>query len=304
MDRLVCMKTFLTVAETGGFSAAARALGTSTAMVSRRVGALERHLGIRLFNRSTRQVELSEAGETYYPRCCELLDQVDLVESEVTGFGRTPRGNLRISVPMDFGQLFLQPAIREFLSRYPEICLDVRFDDRQVDLVREQIDLAIRISHLPDSSLVSRKLGSACLGCYASPDYLAQHGAPQHPAELAQHQLLDYTLSRTPGRWTFEEDGQAFAVPVSGRLAANNSRVLAEAACLGLGIIRNPEFLVQDLLKKGRLIEVLTAFRSAPLDISMVYLHRRFRPATLTAFADFLHTYFKNRPNWGSLTDK
>lgn len=292
------MRSFLAVAESGGFSGAARALQTSTAMVSRRVGALEAHLGIRLFNRSTRRVELSEAGKAYYPRCRELLEQLDLVESEVSGFGQLPRGRLRVSVPMDFGRLFLQPAIRQFLSRYPDIRLEVHFDDRHSDLIREQLDLAIRITRLPDSTLVARKLGTACIGCYASPDYLAQFGEPAQPDELVEHRLLDYTLSPTPGRWQFERQGQPFEIPVRGQLASNNSRILAHAARRGLGIIRNPEFLVQDFLADGSLIEILHSFRSDPLDISVVFLHRRFRPAAISAFVEFLADYFRQHTGW------
>lgn len=292
------MRAFIAVAEAQSFSRAARRLSLSAAMVSRRVNALEEHLGIRLLNRSTRRVELSEAGARYYPRCVELIDQLESVEADITGLGRMPRGRLRVSVPMDFGQLFLQPAIREFLSQYPRVRLEVLFDDRQVDLIPEQIDLAIRISQLPDSSLVARSIGQACLGCYASPDYLAQFGEPHHPDDLRHHRVLDYTLARTPGRWQFEEHGRTFQVAVQGQLAANNSRVLASAACRGLGIIRNPEFLVQDFLQTGQLLEILRPYRSAPLDISVVYLHRRFRPATITAFADFLQSYFQRQTGW------
>jgi DNA-binding transcriptional LysR family regulator len=260
MNQLNCMRAFLAVADSRSFSEAARRTGTSGAMVSRRIGALESHLGIRLFNRSTRRVELSEAGSRYYPRCRELVEQLDVVDAEISGLGHAPSGHLRVSVPMDFGQLFLQPAIRAFLSRHPEIRMEVRFDDRHVDLIREQVDVAIRISQLPDSSLVSRKLGQACLGCYASPDYLAQHGEPAHPDQLRGHSLLDYTLARTPGRWQFEGDGQPFEVAVRGQLAAN--------------------------------------IRSAPLDISMVYLHRQFRPAAIGAFTGFLDEYFRDNPGW------
>jgi DNA-binding transcriptional LysR family regulator len=298
MNQLECMRAFLAVADSRSFSEAARRLEVSSAMVSRRIGALEAHLGIRLFNRSTRRVELSEAGSRYYPRCLELIEQLDIVDADISGLGQAPRGHLRISVPMDFGRLFLQPAIREFLSLCPEIRIEVRFEDRQVDLIREQIDLAIRISRLPDSSLISRRLGQACLGCYASPDYLAQHGEPAHPDQLGAHRLLDYTLARTPGRWHFEENGEPFEVSVRGQLAANNSRFLARAASRGLGIIRNPEFLVQDFLEEGQLLEILRPYRSKPLDISLVYLHRRFRPAAITAFANFLCDHFRDHPGW------
>ena len=295
MNQLQCMRAFLSVADSKSFSAAARALESSPAVISRRIGSLEQHLGIRLFNRSTRRVELSEAGRSYYPRCQELIAQLDMVDADISGLGHAPRGHLRISLPMDFGQLYLQPAIRAFLSRYPEIRVEVRFDDRQVDLVRDQIDLAIRIGQLTDSTLVARRLGQACIGCYASPDYLAQYGEPAHPAELENHRLLDYTLARSPGRWQFEEEGKQLEIPVRGQLAANNSRALAQAACHGLGIIRNPEFLVQDFLAEGSLMEILQPYRSAPLDISIVYLHRQFRPAAIRACADFMVEFFTTR---------
>ena len=298
MNQLECMKTFLAVADGQGFSAAAKALHTSAAMVSRRISSLEQHLGIRLFNRSTRRVELSEAGRKYYPRCRELIAQIDLVDTEISGLGHAPRGHLRLSIPMDFGRLFMQPALRAFLSRFPEIRMDVRLDDRHVDLIRDQVDLAVRIGHLPDSSLISRRLGQACIGCYASPDYLVQHGEPTHPNDLLDHQLLDYTLSKSPGRWQFETNGEPFEISVQGRFSANNSRSLARAASHGLGIVRNPEFLVQDLLRSGRLIEILTPFRSAPLDICIVYLHRKFRPAAISACADFMAEFFNENTHW------
>jgi DNA-binding transcriptional LysR family regulator len=298
VNLIAAMRAFCGVVEHRGFTAAARRLQTSPAVVSRQVGALEKHLGIRLLNRSTRQVELSEAGAAYFPRCRELLDQLDGFESEVAGFGTRPRGTLRMSVPMDFGQLFLRPAIREFISLCPDVRLEVHFEDRQVHLLEEQLDVAIRISHLADSTLVSRRLGRACIGCYASPDYLAQHGVPGHPEDLANHHVLEYALSPTPGKWRFETAHGSFDIPVHWQLSANNGRVLANNAARGLGVIRMPEFLVQDYLADGSLLEVLEPFRSAPLDISVVYLHRKFKPAKITAFVDFLVDHFRNKGDW------
>ncbi len=243
-------------------------------------------------------MELSEAGAHYYPRCRELIDQLDGLEAEVGGFGKRPRGTLRLSVPMDFGQLFLRPAIREFLSRCPDMRIEVHFEDRHVRLLEEQLDVAIRISRLPDSSLVSQKLGQACVGCYASPDYLAQHGAPEHPAQLGDHHALEYALSSHPGTWRFEAGEEAIVVPIRWQLSANNGRALASAAVRGLGILRAPEFLVQDHLRDGSLLEVLQPYRSAPLDISAVYLHRRFKPAKISAFVEFLAEYFRRHDGW------
>ncbi len=300
MDRLATMRTFVSVAETGSFSASARLLGVSAPLVSRHVSDLEAHLGIRLFNRTTRRVELSEAGQAYYPDCIALLEQLDAAEARVAGLGERPSGLLRISVPMDFGRLFLGQALREFLSRAPDVRLDVRYEDREARIVEEQVDVAVRIGQLADSSLVARRLGEACLACYASPDYLAQHGEPADLDALDGHQLLSYSLSRTPGQWRFNLGDEQHSVPLAGRwrLSCNNGRVLADSACRGLGIVRLPEFLVQDHVAAGKLVEVLTAHRSAPLEISAVTLERRFRPAKISAFVDFLAAYFARQPDW------
>ena len=294
------MRTFISVAETGSFSETARLLDVSAPLVSRHVSDLEAHLGIRLFNRTTRRVDLSEAGEAYYPDCVALIEQLDAAEARIAGLGERPTGLLRVSVPMDFGRLFLGPAFRQFLSEAPEVRLDVRYEDREARIVEEQIDVALRIGQLPDSSLVARRLGSACLGCYASPDYLATHGSPQSLEDLRSHDLLSYSLSSTPGQWVFDLDGHREVIPLAGRwrLSCNNGRELAEAACRGLGLVRLPEFLVQDHLNAGRLAEVLTDFRSPPLEISAVTLHRRFRPGKISAFLDFMESHFKGRTDW------
>lgn len=300
MDRLATMRTFVSVAETGSFSETARLQGVSAPLVSRHVSDLESHLGIRLFNRTTRRVELSEAGEAYYPECVALLEQLDATEARVAGLGEKPSGLLRVSVPMDFGRLFLGPAVREFLSRAPEVRMDVRYEDREARILEEQVDVALRIGKLSDSALVARRLGTACIGCFASPDYLAEFGAPQEPGALQDHQLLAYSLSSTPGQWLFDGGEGSESVSLAGRwlLSCNNGRVLAEAACRGLGIVRLPEFLVKDHVDAGRLLEVLTAHRSAPLEIHAVMLHRQFRPAKVTAFVDFLVDYFSRQQDW------
>jgi DNA-binding transcriptional LysR family regulator len=201
---------------------------------------------------------------------------------------------------MDFGRLFLGPAFRQFLSEAPEVRLDVRYEDREARIVEEQVDVALRIGQLPDSSLVARRLGSACLGCYASPDYLAARGSPQSLDDLRSHDLLSYSLSSSPGQWVFETSNGRAVVPLAGRwrLSCNNGRVLAEAACRGLGLVRLPEFLVHDHLEAGRLAEVLKDYRSSPLEISAVTLHRRFRPGKISAFLDFMEAHFKGRSDW------
>ncbi len=298
MDRFKAMYTFCRVAEVGSFSGAARALRLSPPLVSRHINDLEAHLGIRLFNRTTRQVELSEAGQRYYPQCLELLERLDGVEADVSVLGEQPLGLLRVSIPMDFGRLFLGQAIREFLSRAPQVRLEVNYDDRGAHLLQEQIDVAIRIGQLEDSSLVSRRLGAACIGCFASPDYLARLGEPLNPADLLDHQLLEYSLSRTPHVWPFPPPAKSVEFAGRCRLSCNNGRALVEACARGLGITRLPEFLVQDYLASAQLTEILQDFRSAPLDISAIYLQRRFKPAKITAFVEFLEEYFSRESHW------
>lgn len=298
MDTLGHMQTFCAVAELHSFSRAALKLGITAPLVSRQISALEKHLGIRLFNRSTRVVELSEAGERYYPRALELIEQLQQLESDVSDLGRRPGGLLRISVPMDFGRLFMGQALREFLSLHPDIRLQVTYEDRQAQLIEEGVDAAIRIGKLTDSSLVARTLGSACIACFASPDYLQIHGMPNVPAELNGHKLLEYSLSNTPRQWRFERSGEVVDIHGLWRFSANNGRALAEMASRGLGIMRAPEFLVQDFVADGRLVEVLQDYRSEPVSISLLYLDRKFKPVKVTALADFLANWFERRNDW------
>ncbi len=298
MNLLGNMRTFCYVAELSSFSRAADQLGITAPLVSRQITALEKHLGIRLFNRSTRKVELSEAGQRYFPKARALIEQLEQLESDVGDLGRRPGGLLRVSVPMDFGRLLLGQAFREFLSLFPDIRLQVLYQDRHVHLIDEHVDAVIRIGALQDSSLVSRGLGKACIGCYASPDYLQNHGEPQTPEALKTHQLLDYSLSRPPQQWHFDCNDCVIDSAGLWRFSANNGRSLAEMASRGLGILRVPEFLVHDYLDDNRLVEVLADYRSQPLSISLLYLDRKFKPAKVTALADFLVQWFSEHCDW------
>jgi DNA-binding transcriptional LysR family regulator len=216
----------------------------------------------------------------------------------MAGIGERPSGLLRVSVPMDFGRLFLGQAIREFLSAAPEVRIDLVYEDREAQLLQEQVDVAIRIGKLQDSSLIGKRLGAACVGCFASSDYLAQYGEPLQPTDLDGHHLLAYSLARDAGQWSFRGNDQEVSLSGRSRFACNNGRALAEAACHGLGIVRIPEFLVQDHLDSGRLVEILKTFRSPPIDISAVYLHRRFKPAKVTALIESLQNYFGRNQDW------
>jgi DNA-binding transcriptional LysR family regulator len=295
MDRLECMQTFCRVAELNSFSGAARLLELSPAVVTRQVAALEEMLGTRLLNRSTRHVSLSEAGQQYYQECVDLLEQFEALEARAVGHAERATGLLRITAPLDFGRMYLRTAVREFLSLEPEVRVEVYFEDRLADLLDERFDMSLRIGRLPDSNLVVRKLGEVCIGCFASPDYLAANGEPGQPSDLAEHQVLEYSLSPTPGKWQFHQGRKVESASVQWRFASNNGRALADAACEGLGIVRLPEFLVADHLGNGRLIEVLSGHRSAPLDISILYLHRRLNPAKVRLFAEFLVGHFENK---------
>ncbi len=293
MDRLQAIEAFLAVAEHGGFSAAARALGTTKSTVSKRVRLLEERLGVRLLHRTTRKLALTGLGEVYRDDCRRLLAELADTEAMLLAHARNPRGRLRVSAPTSFGILHLGGFLAAFQERYPEIEIDLTLDDRFVDLVGDGYDLAIRIGRLEDSSLKARRLGTAAARCVASPAYLARHGVPGHPRELAAHNCLRYLYRRRPEEWRFERGGEVVTVRIQGTLAANNGDLLREAARAGLGIARLPAFLVDGELETGRLAGLLEEWGGEEVGIFAVHpAHRQASPA-LCAFLDALVARFR-----------
>jgi DNA-binding transcriptional LysR family regulator len=299
MDRLGSMNLFLRVVERGSLSAAGRELTLSPAAVSNHVRALEDWLGVRLLNRTTRQLTLTEAGETFRERCETILAEVADAEAAAASLQAEPRGVLRVNAPIAFGARHLGPVIAAYLDRYSEMALNLVLNDRVVDLIEEGFDMAIRIGDLADSELVARRLSPCRYVVCAAPHYLKHRGEPQHPAELSDHDCLEYSLRAPSGRWVFTgPDGEDVAVAIAGRLRATNGDLLRSAAVQGMGIILAPTFIVGDDLKDGTLRQVLAKYSVKPAAIFAVYPGGRYPSPKLRSFVDFLADRFGAQPSW------
>lgn len=287
MPELEDLRALVETLERGSFSAAAVRLGVSKQIVSRRVAALEADLGARLLQRTTRRLSPTEAGLAYAERARRVLLELAEAEQEVAHGDGTPRGRLRVSAPVSFGTLHLAPALPGFLARHPGVEAEIDLDDREVDLVGEGYDVAVRLGRLADSSLIALRIARIRLLTCASPAYLERHGAPQAPADLRRHACLLYSVARGAD-WRFG----AARVVVSGRLRTNNGEVLLAAAIAGAGIARIPEFLAGPALLDGRLREVLPAHACEEGGAYVVYPRHRQGSAAIRAFAAYLQEYF------------
>ena len=263
MDRLTCDRMFAAVVEAGSFAGAAQRLGTSSGQASKLVSRLETELGVRLLHRTTRALAPTEAGQAYYDRLRNLLDEFDALDAEVRDQGREPRGTVRVTAPLTFGTLRLAGILADFAKAHPQIGLDVSFTDRLVSLVDEGFDLAVRVGRPGDSSLVARKLAEARSVTVAAPDYLAARGTPRAPEDLAAHDCIIDTNRRDPHRWTYSQG----PVQVSGRLIFSNASVCLTAAEAGLGVASLPDFVAVESLRAGRVVRLLEGHESEPLGI-------------------------------------
>jgi DNA-binding transcriptional LysR family regulator len=297
MDRFLEMKTFAAVVDAGSFVRAAQALNTSKTAVSRLVGDLEARLGVRLMQRTTRKLSLTEEGAAFHARCKDLLSGLDEAEAEVTAHVGDVVGQLRVNVPTSFGLMHLAPLWAEFLRRHPKVTLEVSLVDRLVDLVDEGYDLAVRIARLPSSSLVCRKLTSTRMVLCASPGYLQQHGHPAVPADLASHPVLTYSLLATGDSWEFDGPQGPESVKVTPRLQSNNGETCLAAAIRDQGVILQPSFLVAEHLASGALVELMPQFRSIELGVYAVYPTRRHLPTKVRVMVDYLVQAFRV-PAW------
>jgi DNA-binding transcriptional LysR family regulator len=288
MDRLEAMSTFVAVANAGGFSAAARELGTPLPTVSRRVADLEAALGVRLLHRTTRRVALTEQGRDYYAACQRVLDDLRDADEAVMGEYRVPRGHLVVTAPMGFGRLHLQPVALDFLAAYPEINLRFVLVDRVANLLEEHIDAAVRIADLPDSSLVARPLGEVKIVVCASPAYLATHGAPRHPDDLRRLDCIAWSALGAAGTWWFREGNNDRAFPIRTRLATSMAESAVAAAEAGLGLVQATSYQVERGVAEGRLALVLDDFERAATPVSLVHASNRLVPLKLRAFIDFV----------------
>ena len=288
MDKFQEMRVFAAVVDAGSFVGASEAIAMSKPAVSRHVQDLEARLGVRLLQRTTRKLSLTEEGDVFYARCKELLANVDEAEAEITSRSGEASGLLKINAPVSFGILHLAPLWAEFMARNPKVGLDVTLSDRVVDLVEEGFDVAVRIARLPSSSLISRKIASTGMIVCASPAYLRKHGTPNHPSDLANHTVMAYSLFSMGDTWEFDGPGGHVTVKVSPSLHTNSGDTCRAVALQHGGIIFQPSFLVGDDLRSGELVQVLPEYLSAPLGIYAVYPTRKHLSPKVRLLIDFL----------------
>jgi len=299
MDRLENMNTFVHIVEAGGISAAAERMDVAKSVISRRLKELESHLGVQLFHRTTRQMNLTDSGRAFYEQSVRILTDVLEAEHAVSQSHSALRGNLRVAVPLSFGLLHLGPAIIEFLQAHPAIKFDLDFDDRQVDLLAEGFDLAIRIAGLPDSSLIARRLAPVQSVMCASPAYLEQMGAPRTPGELIRHRCLAYNLISNSDNWSvYDAAGQLVKTRITPYLKAGNGEFLRDVAVAGLGIVLLPVFIVYREIERGMLLPVLTEYQYPQLAVYAVYPQTRHLSRRVRVFIDFLSKRFAEKPYW------
>lgn len=302
MSRLIELEAFLVVVAEGSFTAAARRLGVTKSYASKLVARLEDRLSVRLLQRTTRQLSLTEVGRAYYERCSEAMRALSVAETEATELQTSPQGRLRISLPSAFAARYLAGPVAEFKARHPQLTIEAVLADRKVDILAEGFDLAVRIGDLQDSSLVARRLAWVDRAIFASPGYLARRPPPQTPSELAAHDCLLYAYHAVPTTWRLRgPDGAEVAIEVggetagSGRMVSNHAELLAEAASQGLGLLFCPLFFVAPALRSGRLQRVLPAW-GFPLSLSAVFPNARHIPAKVRLFVDHLVAHFQDPP--------
>lgn len=288
MDKLNAISVFCKVIETQSFTQAANQQNISVAMASKLVSQLEEHLKTRLLQRTTRKIVPTEAGMLYYQRCQAILLDLSEADSSISNMATSLQGNLLISVPRDFGLLYISPNLPKFIELHPNLHVEIEFEDKRVDLVAEGYDLALRIGYMQDSSLVARKISSSPMHFVASPSYLEARGIPLIPDDLEYHQGLLYKSSLNQVHWQSTKANQIQRYKIQSKVVSNNGMALLEMTKAGLGISNSPSFFVKDALASGELIEILSEYKQKPLDIYVVYPNRRHLPAKVRAFIEFL----------------
>ena len=289
MDRFQAIRAFVVVVEQGSFARAADRLDQSVSSVSRQIADLEAHLDARLLNRTTRRLSLTEAGRDFHERSVQLLADLDEAEQAAGGVGAAPRGTLKLTAPITYGVRVLAPRLASFTARYPDVRLDIELSDRAVDLVDEGFDLAVRIGAIRNPNLVARRVGETRLVCCASPAYLAAHGTPATPADLARHACLTYEYAPVRSQWRFvDANGAEQIAKVAGPMHGNNGEMLAALAAQGAGVTLEPDFIVEPLIASGRLVPILAGYEVPPIPIHAAYPSRRHLSAKVRAFIDHL----------------
>jgi DNA-binding transcriptional LysR family regulator len=295
LDQFTALATFVRVVDAGSLSGAARSLPSSLTAVSRQISALERHFGTPLLHRTTRRLALTDDGRMLYERAKAILGELRQVEAALSTGHHEPSGRLRIAAPTLIGRLWLAPMLAEFLRRYPAVSIDLQLVDRAVDMIEEDIQLALRVGHLPDSDLVARKLGNIQMIVCAAPSYLEQRGVPQTPAELAGHDCLAFSEVPGAAEWRFAQDVKSkWKIPILPRLWANSLDALVMAAKDGAGLVRVPSWQVMTEIAAGNLRRVLQDYEPAPAPLHLLSQSSRLALPKTRAFADYLSAQWRS----------
>ncbi|MGI8894042.1 MAG: LysR substrate-binding domain-containing protein [Casimicrobiaceae bacterium] len=298
IDRFQVITAFVRVVETGSFVRAADRLDVSVSAISRQVAELEAHLDARLLHRTTRRLSLTESGRAFHERCLQLLADLDEAEQSANAGTVKPRGTLRLTCSVTFGARHLAAAIADYFARYPQLRFDIELSDRATDLIDEGFDVAVRIGAIGSTNLVGRKVGETRLLCVAAPSYLARHGEPRRPEDLAKHLCLTYEYSANRYVWPFRDaQGRERNVRIAGPIHANHGRFLEALAVAGVGVAYEPDFIVGPDVRTGRVVPLLRKFQAPPSSIYVVYPSRRHLSAKVRTFADFLSERFA-QPEW------
>ena len=285
---------FVGVINTGSFTAAAQALGHSTSYVSKEITRLEKRLGSRLLNRTTRTISLTDAGRAYFERCSQIVIDAENAERSISQLQDKARGLLRVNAPVSFASIYLLDYLSEFMNDFAEIRLEVEFNDRMIDVVEEGYDVVIRAGNIQDSNLVARKFTTSKSVVVASPDYLKKNGRPLQASELVQHACLAYSLLPNPTLWNFVKDNSHTAVNINARLMANNAGLEVAMAVNGVGIGRLPLFCCEKEIAKGELEMILEDYDQPEIGVYAVYPHRQYLTARVRAFVDFIVDKFED----------
>lgn len=297
------MAVFARVVEAGSFAEAARRLATSRSAVSKAVAKLEKVLGARLFNRTTRHLSLTEIGSSFADHCTRMLEEADQAERLVASLNIEPRGVLRVSASVAFGTLHVAPALAEFLPLYPELAIDLTITDRWVNLAEEGYDLSIRVTNDPPQNWVARKLAPVRRKLCATPEYFMRRGIPRNPTDLVMHNCLDYTRSGDQGLWRFTGPDGEISVPVKGPLHVDDDEALSQAVLGGLGISLLPTFIIGKDIQHGRLQAVLSEYIPVDRHVYAMYMPTRHLPSKVRVFIDFLVDYIGTEPYWDRPTE-
>ena len=294
MDLLDQVRAFIATAQTGSFTSAADQLGVSSRLTSKCVAELEARLGVRLLQRTTRKVGLTPAGEDLLARAPALLDDFDALLNEVSESSEGLSGTLRVSAPITFGEIYVVDMLARFAAIHPAISVDLRLDDKFLDLAAEGLDLSFRLGHFDQASLKVRRLGEFRSVLVASPDYLARHGAPSTVEDLSNHACIVDTNRRNPRRWVLRKDGKEIAAKVTGRFQVNSASAAVELATNGLGIANVPNFALGNTVNDGDLVTVLNDYQSESSPVGAVYLEGRTLPRKVRALIDFSATEMRS----------